>query len=104
MPPPSKPRPSTVERGGAPAEDDPERNQHTQAKIKVPDAPKVSRGSGPISDDPERNQGTQAQIRASVSIGSPEAGEDDPEKNQHTQAKVKLPVKKPDAKKARAPS
>ena len=83
-PPPSKRSPS-VARGGKDAENDPERNQGTQAKIKVPP---VSRGSRePAQSDPEISKHTQAKIRV------PKEAEEDPEVSRHTQAKARLPSK-----------
>ncbi len=88
MPPEKRPG---VERGGKSVEDDPERNQGTQAKVRIPT---VERGGKGGEDDPEANKGTQARLRAAggpaVERGG-KGGEDDPERNQGTQARAKMP-------------
>lgn len=97
MPPPPSKRTPAVARGGKDAEDDPERLQGTQAKIKVPAESSVSRGSKQLdAEDPEQAKHTQARIkmsRSSSSVSSVSRGgapvEDDPELAKHTQAKMK---------------
>jgi pSer/pThr/pTyr-binding forkhead associated (FHA) protein len=102
-PPPSKPRPSSVQRGGGDAESDPELQKGTQAKIRVP-APSIARGGAAADDDdPELQKGTQAKMRAPISRGGA-AAEDDPERNQGTQAKAKMPAKRPSKGAARRPA
>jgi|GEM_PF-705830 len=88
MPPPSK-RPA-VERGNRDVENDPEKLQGTQAKIKV------ARGSrdAAADEDPELSKNTQAKM-PSVARGAVSRGqrgkvvEDDPERGHNTEAKIK---------------
>ncbi|MBS1151559.1 MAG: hypothetical protein H6Q89_3257, partial [Myxococcaceae bacterium] len=82
-PPPSKRSPA-VERGGKDAENDPERLQGTQAKIKVPSVARGSRAVDRAADeDPEVSKHTQAKVKIPRV-----AQEEDPEVSKHTQAKV----------------
>ncbi len=91
MPPPPSKRSPAVVRGGKDAENDPERLQGTQAKIKVPP---VARGGGDAEADPEVSKHTQAKVkipsaaRPAVSRGGGMV-DDDPERSHNTQAKIK---------------
>jgi pSer/pThr/pTyr-binding forkhead associated (FHA) protein len=86
MPPPSKPRPPTIERGGGDSEDDPERLQGTQQKV-----PLSRGGKAALGDDPERHQRTEAKVKPPVSRGRTGELADDPERLQGTQQKLKVP-------------
>ncbi len=89
MPPPSK-RPA-VERGNRNLENDPEKLQGTQAKIKVARGGVQDAGA---DEDPELSKNTQAKM-PSVSRGGVSRGargkpvEDDPERAHNTEAKIK---------------
>ncbi len=98
MPPPPSKRSPAVERGGKDADNDPERLQGTQAKIKVPAAP-VSRGSKQHAADPEVAKHTQAKVKIPVARGGKPVA-DDPERTNHTQAKIKVAGKEKEARRS----
>src|SRR5437870_2221281 len=79
-PPPRKPTSPRIERGGGDVENDPERLQGTQAKVKIP---AVSRErTGEAVDDPEQRKGTQAKIEGSRSqAAAPQEADEDAEES-----------------------
>ena len=92
MPPPPSKRSPAVERGNKDKENDPERLQRTQAKIKVPPAGRKSRK---VAADPEVSRPTEARVKLPASArpsGSHDADpveNDDPERALSTEAQPK---------------